>query len=176
MSDEMEVENDRLRDALNDANRANLQLRAEKDRLFLQISEKDALIEKLKTVNHRQAEDLSELSAKHLGATYAGFTAEEWFGKHGQMNSDRLDLIDKLKESNRLNSELRDLLISVDQAYTLTFSGQRGPLDAMFRTVGKYLKEQQTEKRLAPAPLAIDTRCPKCKQLVDNVIHFCPAQ
>lgn len=87
------------------------------------------------------------------------------------------------------NSEMRDLLISVNQAYTLTFAGQRGSMEAMFKTIDKYLKEQQTEKRIDdPILKKIDDgiqsikdmstirndRCPKCNQPVDNVIHFCP--
>lgn len=54
-----------------------------------------------------------ELQIQELQKGYAGFTAEEWFGKHGQLNSERLDLIDKLKESDRLNDEYKKAMENV---------------------------------------------------------------
>ncbi len=47
----------------------------------------------------------ANLQIQELQKGYAGFTAEEWFGKHGQLNSERLDLMDKLKESERIREK-----------------------------------------------------------------------
>ena len=76
-------------------------------------------------------------------------------------------LLDEVKLLNLQNSEMRDLLISVNQAYTMTFGGERGSMEAMFKTIDKYLKEQQTEKRICEhgdwIPVAGHAlRCGKC--------------
>lgn len=45
-----------------------------------------------------------------------------------------------VRDLERQIQELRGLLTSVNQAYTLTFGGDRGPLAAAFRAIGQYLK------------------------------------
>lgn len=95
--------------------------------------------------------------------------AREFFGdqegktwKAGFTLGKLLEMVrDKLQESSRLNGEMRDLLISVNQAYTLTFGGQRGSMEMMFKTIDKYLKEQQTENRIEE-PQKKDNRCQTC--------------
>ena len=96
-----------------------------------------------------------DLQIQELQKGYAGFTAEEWFGKHGQMNSDRLDLIDKLKESNRLISEM---LAALDRVHDTARCPMQSKCWAC--NVLKKHKDQIPDQHLAV--------CSVCKELIED--------
>ena len=83
------------------------------------------------------------------------------------------DMIDGLvKENESLQNqvgEMRDLLLSVNHAMTIT--GTRRPMDGLFRTIEKYLRdnEKQVEKKTVSAPCVSEFQGNKCSLKATHV-------